>query len=357
MISKYINIPWLSHFFFAQALSICYTITSTISSALWQYHHINIPFTQMTAIYFLMTLIHGTWHYYDTKHNTKQYHFHQNKIYQRKRRAYNFFLVILYAIFDVQVNSLSIIGFKHTSLLSALIICSWNLPCTMLLSSLLLCAKYTLIHYWAVNLCLIGIGFSIWSDTIKGGMESTSGHTWLGDLIFFCCATLYATSTVIEEYLVHYFDIHDLLYRIGLAGMIQSSALMYYFEWDTLASIAWCRNSVILALMYVFVMIVLNTGLPIIFRTAGATFVSVNLTTGNFYSLLMGIYFLDAKMTPLYPLAYILVMAGVLIYNFSKAPDYHQKHKSETRSHYPDENQPLLDPPPLGFIADHHLQN
>jgi solute carrier family 35 protein F1/2 len=72
-------------------------------------------------------------------------------------------------------------AYKNTSVLSALIIASWNLPCTMLLSALFLYARYKPVHFAAVSLCLAGVACSIWSDTM--GTDSAANHTWVGDLL------------------------------------------------------------------------------------------------------------------------------------------------------------------------------
>ncbi|CAO3593263.1 unnamed protein product [Absidia cylindrospora] len=201
----------------------------------------------------------------------------------------------------------------------------------MLLSAQILKTKYQRIHFLGVSLCLVGLALLIWGDTmgqtIDGGDDSLPGsnHSWLGDLVCLISATLYAVSNVTEEYLVHHFTTKDFLYRIGLAGMIQSGILSYCFEYDVLVSTQWTRHSVALVLLYVLCLFAMYSLIPMIYRLCGATFVSMSLMTSNFYSLLIGLLFLDAKMPPLYPLAYFLVITGATTYNMTHPPVYHHQ--------------------------------
>lgn len=59
---------------------------------------------------------------------------------------------------------------------------------------------------------------------------------------------------------------------------------------------------------------------PTVYRMVGATFLSMSLITSNFYSLIVGLFFLDATMPPFYPMAYALVIISVT--TFSLAPSF-----------------------------------
>ncbi|KAF7724549.1 hypothetical protein EC973_000926 [Apophysomyces ossiformis] len=64
----------------------------------------------------------------------------------------------------------------------------------------------------------------------------------------------------------------------------------------------------------------------------------MSLITSNFYSLVMGLVFLDAKMPPLYPFAYVLVLLGVIAYNLIPPPT------SDTEVESCEDEQSLLKP-------------
>ncbi|SAM02709.1 hypothetical protein [Absidia glauca] len=331
MVPGYFDKLWIFPLCLGQLVSLCITGTSSASSALWQRHHINIPFTQNACMYLMLALIYGPWHHYtNRKAATASLSNAERQLTPSSTRSlptYSTFLVLLFSVVDVQANVLAVIAFKNTSVLSALIISSWTLPCIMLLSTFLLKTVYHRIHFMAVGLGLIGLFLLIWGDTMtttNGDLSPISNHSWWGDLVCLISATLYAVSNVTEEYLVHHFNTQDFLYRIGLAGMVQSGTLALCFEYDALTSITWSRYNVPLVLLYVICLFSMYSLIPMIYRLCGATFVSMSLMTSNFYSLLIGLLFLEAKMPPLYPLAYFLVIVGATLYNMSRPPVYHQ---------------------------------
>ncbi|ORZ09521.1 hypothetical protein BCR42DRAFT_423573 [Absidia repens] len=346
-----------------QLVSLCITGTSSASSALWQQHHVNIPFTQNTCMYFLLALTFGSWKYYNYKKathlpSTRKQHAGSALLSQRQERfsydgqqnyrtlnksqsPYHLLLVVLFSIVDVQANVLAVTAFRNTSVLSALIISSWTLPCIMMLSVVLLKTRYQPAHFIGVVLGLVGLGFLIWGDMIvtasnpdnhDGDSSFPLTHSWLGDIICLISATLYAISNVTEEYLVHYSTSQDFLYRIGLTGMIQNGVLAWLFEYDTLTSINWSRHNVTLVLVYVLCLFIMYSLIPTIYRLAGAIFVGMSLVTSNFYSLLIGLVFLDAKMPPFYPLAYCLVIIGATLYNIVPPPVYHPQENEHDRN-------------------------
>ncbi|CAO3618237.1 unnamed protein product [Cunninghamella blakesleeana] len=298
---------WIIPLCLGQLLSLCITGTSSASSALWQHYHLNIPFTQNCFIPI---------HYKElnTQPSSDQPQF--------LFKANSHFYVFGFSLIDVQANVLAVIAFKNTSVLSALIISSWTLPCIMLLSFHLLKTRYRPVHIFGVSLCLIGLVLLIWSDTSS---SSSSNHSWIGDLFCLVSSTLYAISNVSEEYLVHHFTTTKFLYQVGFWGMIQSGLLAFFFEYDTLKSVNWSWYIVLLISIYVICLFCMYSLIPKLYRLGGATFVSMNLMTSNFYSLLMGLLFLNAKMPPFYPLAYLLVIIGATFYNSSQPPVFHHQ--------------------------------
>ncbi|ORX58134.1 DUF914-domain-containing protein [Hesseltinella vesiculosa] len=230
-------------------------------------------------------------------------------------------VVLFFSFIDVQANVLAVAAFKNTSVLSALIINSWTLPCVMLLSILLLKSNYLRTHYMGVILSMSGLALLIYGDVLNLD-DPTTNHAWIGDLLCLTSATLYAVCNVAEEYLVQFYSISNFLCHIGIFGMVQSSIWAWFFEYDTLASIDWTLEIVMWIGMYVISLFCLYSTMPVMYRMTGAAFVSISLMSSNFYSLLVGLVFLDAKMPALYPFAYILVVAGAVVYNSIQPPAY-----------------------------------
>lgn len=46
----------------------------------------------------------------------------------------------------------------------------------------------------------------------------------------------------------------------------------------------------------------------------------MSLITSNFYSLIVGLFFLDVAMPPFYPIAYALVLVSVTTYSLAPSP-------------------------------------
>ncbi|KAI7906172.1 solute carrier family 35 member SLC35F1/F2/F6 [Cokeromyces recurvatus] len=139
-----------------QVLSLCITGTSSASSALWRHYSISIPFTQNFCNYLLLAII-----YTSLKPNN----------HLTTTTNWQFFG---YSFADVQANVLAVLAFQNTSVLSALVLSSWSIPCVMLLSTYFLNLKYSRIHVQSACLCLIGLILLIWGDTIT--MNSDNDH-------------------------------------------------------------------------------------------------------------------------------------------------------------------------------------
>ncbi|KAI9489838.1 solute carrier family 35 member SLC35F1/F2/F6 [Zychaea mexicana] len=309
---------WLLPLCLGQILSLCITGTSVASSALWTRYSISIPYTQNFCTYLVLFVVHTLrFHRKNKKRSSHGNDLDDQEHEQQSRNNPWYFFGFSFA--DVQANILAVLAFKSTSVLSALIVSSWTLPCIMLLSTLCLGYRYQIGHFGGVVLCLLGLFMLIWADTMSDE-ASTNNHSWIGDLICLISATLYAISNVTEEYLVNRCSTEEFLSRAGFWGSILSGIQALTFEHAEWLSIDWQWNAVGLILVYIVCLSSMYSLGPTLYRISNATFISMSLITANFYSLLAGLLFLDAKMPPFYPLAYILVICGVTLYNLTTPP-------------------------------------
>lgn len=178
-----------------QLLSLCITGTSSASSALWRHYSISIPFTQNLCNYILLAIIYTTFSRNKPSSSTSRFSW------QCEWTDYTiclWCLMMWYVVFGfsfadvlgnwraiatimwIQLNSmlclgnvLAVLAFKNTSVLSALVLSSWSIPCIMLLSTYFLNATYSKIHVQSAFVCLIGLALLIWGDTIDDD-EATS---------------------------------------------------------------------------------------------------------------------------------------------------------------------------------------
>ncbi|KAI8985229.1 solute carrier family 35 member SLC35F1/F2/F6 [Pilobolus umbonatus] len=286
-----------------QLLSLCITGSSTASSALWKHHSVNIPYTQNTCVYILLAVLYGSTYLIS----------HPNAY------SYIHWRFIGFSFIDVQANVLAVLAFKNTSVLSALILASWSVPCVLLLSILFLGARYNRVQLMCSFMCLMGLGMLIYGDIVSQE-NTTDNHSWIGDMICLVSATLYAISNVTEEHLIKQYTSSEFLGKIGLVGAIICGIQAYYFEYDEWMSIQWSWSILALIMVYVTSIFIIYSLVPIIYRQAGATFLSMSMITSNFYSLFVGIFILDAKMPPLYPLAYALVIINIILFTMTSTP-------------------------------------
>ncbi|CEG66212.1 hypothetical protein RMATCC62417_02831 [Rhizopus microsporus] len=164
----------------------------------------------------------------------------------------------------------------------------------MLLSTYFLHAKYSLIHVRSAVICLVGLALLIWCDTMATD-DATANHSWIGDIICLMSATSYAVCNVIEEHLVSHHTTAEILGKAGLLGSLMCGIQALYFEYDTVISIQWTLGSGLLVVGYILCLFTMYSLVPTVYRMTSATFVNMNLITNNFYSLLVGLFFLNAK--------------------------------------------------------------
>ncbi|OAD07641.1 hypothetical protein MUCCIDRAFT_32738 [Mucor lusitanicus CBS 277.49] len=278
-----------------QLLSLCITGTSSASSALWRHYAISIPFTQNMCNYILLAIVYTT----------------------LSRHKHTSIPTVSSNRLSWQCNVLAVLAFKNTSVLSALVLSSWSIPCIMLLSTYFLDATYSKIHVQSALVCLVGLALLIWGDTIDDD-QATKNHSWIGDIICLSSATLYAISNVTEEHLVKHHTSTEFLGKAGFWGSIL--CVLYVQDTNKDTNIYHSAPLVSLVATYVVCLFCMYSLVPTVYRMVGATFLSMSLITSNFYSLVVGLLFLDAHMPPFYPVAYALVIISVTAYSLAPSP-------------------------------------
>ena len=153
-------------------------------------------------------------------------------------------LLVLAAV-DVEANYVVVKAYQYTTFTSAQLLDCFSIPMVMLLSRILLGARYSRLHLVGVALCLAGMGGVVASDHFApngtGGGDGTgepSGEDQLiGDLLCLVAATLYAGSNVGEEYFVRAIDKTALLGYLGLFGALINGAQFAALEGRAVAEL------------------------------------------------------------------------------------------------------------------------
>ena len=125
-----------------------------------------------------------------------------------------FFVVVIYA-------------YTQTTLTSVMIIEDFAIPSAVILSIIILKARYSNVHYIAIGLCITGISCGFLNDFLIADVDSKdSGEATrpiLGDFLALSGAFLYALENVLQELFIRKKeDVFNFLGFIGIFGMLMT---------------------------------------------------------------------------------------------------------------------------------------
>lgn len=202
----------------------------------------------------------------------------------------------MFAIIDVEGNYFIVKAYNYTSLLSAMLLDSWTIPCVVILSVFVLRMRFLRLHYLGVVICLLGMGFLVWSDMVAG--KNFPGSDYLkGDLFCIIGATFYALSNVGQEFLVRQRPIYEVVGQLGFWGAIVNGIQLAILERHELETITWTGEVVGYIIGFDIAMFMMYSVAPILLRLSSATFFNLSLLTSDFYGLLFGLFLFDSKVT------------------------------------------------------------
>ncbi|KAL8191042.1 UNVERIFIED_CONTAM: hypothetical protein K2H54_066933 [Gekko kuhli] len=130
---------------------------------------------------------------------------------------------ILLGLVDVEANYSIVKAYQYTTLTSVQLLDCFGIPVLMALSWFILRARYKLIHFIAVAVCLLGVGTMVGADILAGRQEGEGSNVVIGDVLVLLGASLYAISNVSEEYIVKNLSRVEFLGMVGLFGTIISA--------------------------------------------------------------------------------------------------------------------------------------
>jgi len=293
-----------------QLLSLCITATTIFTTKLAQGENpISIPTTQSFLNYFVLGVVYTSVTIY--KEGFRGW------IDIMRRRA---FYYMLFAIIDVEGNYFVVKAYNYTSLLSAMLLDAWTIPCVVLLSVFFLKMRFMRFHYLGVFVAMVGMGFLIWSD-MEAGKNFPGSDYIKGDLFCILGATLYGVSNVYQEFLVRQTPMYEVVGQLGFWATILNGIQLAILERNELKSIEWTPAVVGYIIGFDIAMFIMYSVSPILFRLSSATFFNLSLLTSDFYGLVFGIFLFGSQINRLYPIAYVLIIAGIIVYNIYPAPE------------------------------------
>ncbi|XP_020658828.1 solute carrier family 35 member F2 [Pogona vitticeps] len=221
---------------------------------------------------------------------------------------------IFLGLADVEANYTIVKAYQYTSITSVQLLDCFGIPVLMALSWFILHARYKLIHFIAVAICLLGVGTMVGADILAGRQDDEGSNVVIGDVLVLVGASLYAISNVSEEYIVKNLSRVEFLGMVGLFGTIISGVQLGIVEHKDIANIHWNWKIVLLFLAFALCMFGLYSFMPVVIKVTSATSVNLGILTADLYSLFFGIFLFGYKFSVLYLVSFVVIMVGFIMY-------------------------------------------
>ncbi|MCJ1235656.1 hypothetical protein MMC14_003627 [Varicellaria rhodocarpa] len=332
-----------------QILALCITATNTFSSLLVN-QGTSIPAFQTWFNYVLLNAIYTSYTIY--RYGFKGW---GNLILKDGWKCQNLFLFrlktyilmaqldIILSFLDVEGNYFTVLAYRYTTILSAQLINFWAIVLVVTISFLFLHVRYHPTQVTGILICVGGMGILLASDHITGanGGNISKGNQLKGDLFALLGATFYGMSNVAEEFLVSKRPLYEVVGQLGFWGMIINGTQAGIFDRSSFRSATWNGDAAGYIVGYTLCLTIFYSLAPIMFRLASAAFFNISLLTGNFWfvtslflcpkvssavltdidmdrGVAIGIKVFDLHIHWMYPLAFVCIIGGLIIYFVGK---------------------------------------
>ncbi|XP_063492556.1 solute carrier family 35 member F2 isoform X3 [Symphalangus syndactylus] len=267
-----------------QMLSLCICGTAITSQYLAERYKVNTPMLQSFINYCLLFLIYTVMLAFRSGSD--------NLLVILKRKWWKY---ILLGLADVEANYVIVRAYQYTTLTSVQLLDCFGIPVLMALSWFILHARYRVIHFIAVAVCLLGVGTMVGADILAGREDNSGSDVLIGDILVLLGASLYAISNVCEEYIVKKLSRQEFLGMVGLFGTIISGIQLLIVEYKDIASIHWDWKIALLFVAFALCMFCLYSFMPLVIKVTSATSVNLGILTADLYSLFVGLFLFGYK--------------------------------------------------------------
>ncbi|NXB93951.1 S35F2 protein, partial [Vidua chalybeata] len=286
-----------------QMLSLFICGTAVTSQYLADKYRVNTPMLQSFINYFLLLLVYTTMLVFRTGIDS---------LWQiLKQRWWKYMIV---ALADVEANYTIVKAYQYTTLTSVQLLDCFGIPMLMALSWFILRARYRLIHFVAVAICLLGVGTMVGADILSGRQEGEGSDVVIGDVLVLLAASLYAISNVSEEYIVKNLSRVEFLGMVGLFGTIISGLQLAIVEHKEIMKIQWNWKIALLFTAFALCMFGLYSFMPVVIKVTSATSVNLAILTSDLYSFFLGLFLFLHKFSGLYIVSFVIIMVGFTLY-------------------------------------------
>ena len=285
-----------------QVLALAITSTNTFSSLLVA-HGTSIPAFQTFFNYVLLTLIYFTYTVY-TYGPRKMGHL----------LLYDGWKYFILSFLDVEGNYFTVLAYNYTNILSAQLINFWAIVVVVVISFLLLRVRYKIFQIIGILVCIGGTGVLLASDHIQGSNGGPGVNLVKGDLFALLGATFYGLTNTFEEWFVSKRPAYEVLAMLGFFGIFINGVQAAIFDRHSLETGNFTGPVIGYIVGYTLALTLFYSIVPFILRIASAAFFNISLLTGNFWGTIIGVRVFGYKVHFLYPIAFVLIIIGQLIY-------------------------------------------
>ncbi|VVT49394.1 uncharacterized protein SAPINGB_P002249 [Magnusiomyces paraingens] len=311
-------------FVHGQILSLCIVSTNTLTTFMSN-NGVNIPAFQSLFVYVILALIFVPYTIYKHGflHLFKQIWF---------RSGWKYFIL---AFADVQGNYFIVKAYNYTNLLSASLLDNLAIVFVVILSFLFLKVRYHWAQCLGIIVCIGGSVVVVVSDLLTDKNWAPSDPL-KGDLFVVLSAFCYGLSNVLEEFLVSKAPVYEVVGQLGFFGTFIIGVQCAIFERGSMRNANWQPKIGGYLTGYTLSMLILYCTAPILFRMSSSAFYNLSLLTSDFWSLIIGIRVFGYYVFWLYPVGFVCIIIGVIIYHLVP-----KSRKTEANKPWLGENQEL----------------
>eukprot|EP01138_Halocafeteria_seosinensis_P014144 gb/GECG01014442.1/.p1 GENE.gb/GECG01014442.1/~~gb/GECG01014442.1/.p1 ORF type:complete len:393 (+),score=26.49 gb/GECG01014442.1/:1-1179(+) len=291
-----------------QVISLHVTTTGVFSQLLSR-DGVNIPTTQSSLMYLLLTLnlVYSFW----VKSSADQ----QGKC----NLQISWWKYALLALCDVEANYFVVKAYQYSTISSIMLIDCFTIPSVMVLSRVFLKVTYRWQHFVAVALCVLGLTALVFSDSIED--EAQGSRRVLGDMLAVVGSMFYAISNVGQEAIVKTFKRAEYLGMLGAFGTIFNTIQLGILESHELGTMKWTVPIVLYAMGFALTLLSMYTLTSYFLGQSDSALFNLSLLTSDLYAVLVGLVLFEVKLNYLYFIAFVVIVAGIVLYNQAPLED------------------------------------
>lgn len=240
---------------------------------------------------------------------------------QEAKQQISVWWYIFAAILDAEANFLVLLAYNYTTITSVMLLDCFTIPCAMILSYICLGCRYRYKHIIGTIVCLLGLSCIIINDSVNPNDDEQVGtNPILGDILCLCGAVLYASSNVLQEHLVKYYNREEYLGNLGCCGIIIAVIQCMSIELSDIKQANYTSEVIGSIIGFVLCLFFMYINTTIFLQDSDAILFNLSLLTSDVYAVIFTYFFYGYLVSWLYFLAFSLVIIGLIIYHIEKPP-------------------------------------